>query len=425
MKIASVVLHGNFTDGMAYQENCLPYYQKKVFGADIVIIAGQYSLKTGSNESVVNAPGEYTCFNGIRLIRIANAKDKISRKLAYMPSLYDLLEKEQPDYIFAHLIQSISIRDIIRYKKRHPEVTLYGDSHADHINSAHGWFSTKILHGIIWKHILKEAAPYFEKIYGVLPARVSFLKEMYNLPNNKIDLLLMGAEDELIDYKQRTVIRKIIRENLKLNENDFVIITGGKIDERKNIKVLVDAIESFKDNHVKLLLFGKPDDKMLEYMDEIKRKDYIRNLGWIDSKKMYEYFHASDLCVFPGTHSVVWEQAVGYGLPGVFRHWDGIEHIDLHGNMRFFYNKSVSEMINILKKIIYTKEIYEKMRTCAENVSNNFHYSTLALKSLGGDLMNQSSSKQVSEIMGGGIKYTFASSSLDLFDFIDEYKLYA
>lgn len=386
MKIVSIVLHGNFTDGMAYQENCLPYYQKKAFGADVVIVAGQYSLKTGSNESVVNAPGEYTCFNGLRLIRIANSKGKIRRKLAYMPTLYNVLEKEQPDYIFVHLIQSVSIKDVVRYKKNHPEVKVYGDSHADYINSAHGWLSKKILHGIIWKHVLKGSEAYFEKIYGVLPTRVSFLKEMYGLSDDKIDLLLMGAEDELIDYKQRIAIRKRIRKNLNLSEDDFVIITGGKIDERKNLKVLVDAIEPFKDNNVKLLIFGKPDDKMQVYMEEIQRKDYIRNLGWIDSRRMYEYFHASDLCAFPGTHSVIWEQAVGYGLPGVFRHWDGIEHIDLRGNMRFFYNNSVSELTGILKEIIYSRETYEKMKTRAEDVSIKFHYSTLATKSLGGNV---------------------------------------
>ena len=302
-----------------------------------------------------------------------------------MPALYDVLEQEHPDYIFAHLIQSVSIKDVVRYKKKYPEVKVFGDSHADYINSAHGWLSQKILHGIIWKYLLKRSEAYFEKIYGVLPARVCFLKEMYGLSDDKIDLLLMGAEDELIDYKQRAAIRKKIRENLNLREDDFVIITGGKIDERKNFKVLVDAIDPFKDKNVKLLVFGKPDDKMQVYMDEIKRKDYIRNLGWIDSRRMYEYFHASDLCAFPGTHSVIWEQAVGYGLPGVFRHWDGIEHIDLRGNMRFLYNDSVSELTDILKEIIYSRETYEKMKTRAEDVSIEFHYSTLATKSLGGN----------------------------------------
>lgn len=389
MKIVSVVLHGNFTDGMAYQENCLPYYQRKVFNSEVVIIAGQYSLKAGSNESVVNLPGEYICSNGIRLVRLPNAKGKITQKLAYMPTLYSALEKEQPDYIFAHLVQSVSLRDIVRYKKKHPEVLIFGDSHADHINSAHGWLSSKILHGILWKYILKKSEVYFEKIYGVLPARVDFLKEMYNLSDEKIDLLLMGAEDELLHYEEGSKLRKTIRESLNIGENDFVIITGGKIDEKKNIKVLVEAIDSLNDRNIKLLVFGKADEKMQPYLERIQHKDYVRNLGWLDSTKMYECFHASDLCVFPGTHSVIWEQAVGFGLPGVFRHWNGIEHIDLQGNMRFYYNKSVSELAELLKEIVYSKEIYEKMKSRATDVRSEFHYTTLASKSLGASCIIQ------------------------------------
>ena len=155
----------------------------------------------------------------------------------------------------------------------------------------------------------------------------------------------------------------------------------------------MEAIESFKDNNVKLLIFGKSDDKMRAYMNEIEMKDYIINLGWIDSRKMYEYLHASDLGVFPGTHSVIWEQVVGYGLPGVFRHWDGIEHIDFQGNMRYFYNNSVSELTDILVEIICSRETYRKMKSRAEEISGEFHYSTLALKSLGRNVINQADNK--------------------------------
>lgn len=400
MKIVSIVLHGNFTDGMAYQENCLPYYQKKVYNAEVVIVAGQYGLKMGSNDSEINAPGEYACSNGLRLIRVPNGKGRFGKKLAYMPTLYDVLEEEQPDFIFAHLIQSISTKDVIKYKKRHPNVLVFGDSHADHINSAHGWFSKKILHGIIWKSILKEASKYFEIIYGVLPARVDFLKEMYNLPDHKVDLLLMGAEDELIDYDHQKEIRDRIRSELGIGREEFVLITGGKIDKRKNIEILFEALKSLHNDKVKLLIFGKPDNEMCSYMDEISNDDCVRYLGWLDSKSMYEFFHASDLCVFPGTHSVIWEQAVGYGLPGIFRHWEGIEHIDKQGNMEFFFNKSITELEDLLRAIILSKKKFESMRIRAKEVSTEFHYSTLALKSLGGARMQETENKQMFGIGG-------------------------
>ena len=33
------------------------------------------------------------------------------------------------------------------------------------------------------------------------------------------------------------------------------------------------------------------------------------------SKDSYDYFEASDLVVFPGCHSVMWEQVTGQGKP--------------------------------------------------------------------------------------------------------------
>jgi hypothetical protein len=45
----------------------------------------------------------------------------------------------------------------------------------------------------------------------------------------------------------------------------------------------------------------------------------IRYLGWVPSEKVYNYFFAGDLAFFPGTHSVLWEQAVGIGLPCILK----------------------------------------------------------------------------------------------------------
>ena len=41
--------------------------------------------------------------------------------------------------------------------------------------------------------------PYVNKFYGVLPARVDFLINEYKLPKNKVELLVMGADDDCIE----------------------------------------------------------------------------------------------------------------------------------------------------------------------------------------------------------------------------------
>lgn len=385
MKIVNLILHGNFTDGMAYQENCLPYYQSKVYNAEVVIIAGQYKLELGTNKSIIEPVGETICDNGLRLIRIKSTKSKFLRKFAYYPTLLDILEQEKPDYIFAHLVQSLSMLDLKKYKEKHPQVKIFADNHADYINSAHNWMSKYILHKCIWRMVLKSSINSIETLYGVLPARVDFLRQVYKLPIHKTDLLMMGAEDDKIQADKSLEYRSIIRQKLSIKENDFVFITGGKIDLKKNIGLLVDSLNELELSHVKLIIFGKPDLEMNDYLNVIREIPYIRYIGWITPDEMYQYFHAADMVVFPGTHSVLWEQAVGTGLPGIFRHWDGIEHIDKEGNIEFINGESKEELKKILEKVSCNMDIYNNMRTRAEQVKDDFLYSSIARRSLIGN----------------------------------------
>lgn len=66
-----------------------------------------------------------------------------------------------------------------------------------------------------------------------------------------------------------------------------------------------------------------------------------KEVGFDDIKDIYSLFQISDLGIFPGTHSVLWE-ACANGLPCIFKHWDGIEHVLVHDklyiNGRYFGN---------------------------------------------------------------------------------------
>lgn len=111
---------------------------------------------------------------------------------------------------------------------------MYVDNHADFSNSATNWLSKYILHGLIWRKCAYLIEPYTEKFYGVLPSRVDFLRGVYKLPEEKIELLLMGVDDEKLVKLQNKDVRKEIREKHNIQQEDFLIITGGKVDNAKN-----------------------------------------------------------------------------------------------------------------------------------------------------------------------------------------------
>ena len=383
MKIVNLVLHGAYTEGYAYQENCLPYYQKKVFHADVTVICGQWALKKGTNDVQIVDASTYVDKNGIKIIRKKSTNNRVGQKLAIIHGVYDTLEKEKPDYIFVHLIQSLSLGVIRKYKRKHPNVMIYADSHSDYINSAKNFFSRLFLHKILWRTIIRRNLPYIEKIYGVLPARVDFLKEMYKIPKEKVDLLIMGAEDDLLSYDSHLLFRKMIRDKYLIKDEDLVFITGGKIDKKKNIHNLISVFERINNPYVKLVVFGSIDNEMRALYSSFENSRNIIYVGWQNSEEIYKLFHCADLSIFPGTHSVLWEQSIGAGLPGIFKRWKGIEHIDQNGNVFFLETETVEELEASILKFVNNKDYLNIMSERAKQVRKLFLYSNIAKKSLG------------------------------------------
>ena len=92
----------------------------------------------------------------------------------------------------------------------------------------------------------------------------------------------MGGNDEYIDIEHKELIKKEIRKRYLISEDDFLIITGGKIDKEKNIDLLLKAVVELNISNLKLAFFGKPNrkglltpQKVLKSIDEIIKGDAI------------------------------------------------------------------------------------------------------------------------------------------------------
>ena len=109
---------------------------------------------------------------------------------------------------------------------------------------------------------------------------------------------------------------------------------------------------------------------------------YSQYIGWVQSDHTDKYYTASDLVVFPGRHSVFWEQVAGLGKPMICKSWDGTKHVDLGGNVIFLEKDSVDEIFGIIKKLTVNKEEYEKMKHMAEEGMTTFSYSDIAKRSI-------------------------------------------
>lgn len=385
MKIMHCCLANFYIDNYGYQENILPKMHK-MQGHDVTILASTETYVDNQKLGYVK-PSSYHTESGIPIARIPYRKflpHSVMKKLRIYSGVEDSLYSFKPDIIFIHGCQFISIVEIVEYVKKNPKTIIYVDGHTDFINSARNWVSRNILHGLIYKWCAKKIEPYTEKFYGVLPARVEFFKSVYGISEDKLELLVMGLDDSVVDFNKKERIRSTIRKKLNINKEDFVIITGGKIDKRKNIHVLMQAVNELKLSNVKLIIFGAPNDDIKSEFEKQLNDKYIKYVGWIKAEKTNDYIMASDLGMFPGTHSVLWEQSIGLGLPCVFRKWEGIQHVDLGGNCIFIKNGNVEEIKEVIMSIYSDSELYSEMlRVSTEMGIPKFSYHQIAKKAIG------------------------------------------
>lgn len=383
MRITHLCLGCFFPDGYSYQENMLPKYHKKL-GHDVSVVASLQTFDKNGNVSYMDKASEYRNEYDIPVQRLDyKAPLKVYRKLKRFIGTYEAIERTNPDILFIHGCQFMDMDVVVKYLKKHPNVTVYVDNHADFSNSATNWVSFTFLHKILWKHCAHIIYPYTKKFYGVLPARVDFLKNVYGLPADKVELLVMGADDEKVAAALKPEVRKEIREKYGIADDDFLIITGGKIDNfKKQIMYLMEAVNELQNEKVKLIVFGSVIPELKEKVEGLV-SPYTQYIGWVQSDQTDKYYAASDLVVFPGRHSVFWEQVAGLGKPMLCKAWDGTKHVDLGGNVIFLEKDSVEEIYGILKKLIEDTEAYQRMKTHAiEEGMKVFSYSDIAKRSI-------------------------------------------
>ncbi len=383
MKILHICLVGPFSDNWGYQENLLSKYHKKM-GHDVSLIASTYSWDDNGKYKQLSV-GDYINDDGVHVYRLENkGKTTIDSKLKWYAGLDKVLDEISPDLLFIHDVQFLDIYTIVKYLKKHPKVTVYVDNHADFSNSAKNWLSKNILHKIIWKKCAHKILPYVTKFYGVLPSRVDFLIDLYGLPKEKCELLVMGGDDELVENASLPEVKTRIRKKYNLAEDDFVVMTGGKIDAFKTqTLLLMEAVKNIDNPKVKLVVFGSVTPDLRDKVNTLADGSKVQYIGWVQARDSYEYFAAADLVIFPGRHSVFWEQVVAQGVPMICKKWDGTTHVDLGGNVHFLTQDSIDEMQVYIETLMHNRERYDMMKKIAiEHGMSTFSYRNIATRSI-------------------------------------------
>lgn len=309
MKIVFLGLASTYTPGLTYQDNYL-CTQTLADGHAVTYLSNPEKFVNGE---IVETGAEDTVLpDGLHLIRLPYVKlglNIVTKKFRAFRGVYDILEREKPDLIFCHNLQYWSVRDVVRYKKDHPAVKFYADTHTDYNNSGTNWLSLHVLHRIFYRHLVRLVLPYLDRYFYVADECRQFSHEVYGIPNEKMEFYPLGGT--LLSDGEYAAIRAKRRAELELGENDRLYIHSGKLDALKRTDELLRAFSAVDDPHAVLAVIGSiPREREAVLLPLIAADKRIRYLGWKSGEELQEYLCAADLYCQPGSQSATMQNAL-------------------------------------------------------------------------------------------------------------------
>lgn len=311
-----------FSDELDFQENLLSKYYRKL-GCEVVIVTSTYTSVFDFYEDRYEPSirSEFVDQYGSRVIRVPFGFN-IKQKLKTFTGFFDVLNSFEPDVLFFHSIHLDMITSIKYLKNNRPRVIV--DYHMDKQNSANSFLSRVVLHSIIRNLIRRIFLKYIDVEYAVAPSVIDFMGKRYAIQPECLPLLPLGSDVDLIDTLSKSNCRNRIIEQYGLDQECFVMVTGGKLNNLKRTHIAIRAAHKVceMDNSfsINLLVVGEGDSKDSDYCESLKHLASIGNAniifcGWQGKKDLYSHLLASDVAVFPRSQSILWQHAIASGLP--------------------------------------------------------------------------------------------------------------
>ncbi len=348
MKISHLCLSCFYIDGYSYQENILPCINKND-GHSVRIIASTETYLDGKTLGY-KLPGSYVNEDGIAVTRLDYRKflpHSIMKKLRMHKGVFELLEEFNPDVILFHGLCGWEMTAIAKYKKHHPKVKIYADSHEDANNSGRGFISRFFLHKLYYRSILHFALPYIDRILYITPETREFVKNVYGVPEDVLEFYPLGghvfSDEEYVETRKKT------RSLLKVDEDDVIFIQAGKMGKKKKVIESMEAFHAVKNKKFKLFFIGSLETGIKEQFDLLLEKDdRISYLGWKESSELMHYLCAADVYLQPGSQSAIMQNALCLRCPVILD--DVLSHEPyVKGNGWLLNN--FTTLVDVLKEI--------------------------------------------------------------------------
>ena len=362
-----------FDNGFGYQINLLPDYQSQL-GHDVTLITSNSFNQKNTNENV-SVLGKFN-YKGFMVHRIP-IWGEFKGRFVLFKGLIRYLEEENPDYIFCHAgATSLYIKDVTIYKRRHPDVFVAVDNHADLNISGRNKIWRKLYYNTFWKNYIKAYDKFVNIYFGVTPARCLFLNEELGINSSKTRLLPIGCD--VLNGVQFTS-REEFRSKLDIAPNDILLIHGGKLTEEKENWKIIEAFSRIKMDNIKLILFGSINDKRIE--ERILKDNRIIFLGWQTRESTLNLLKHSDLGVWNTQHTTLIEDAISVELPLMLRYYGSTSHLIKNSGV-FLYEGSIREIQDRLQFLFTHPDALNSLKKNTRVIKEILSYGNIAKESI-------------------------------------------
>ena len=127
------------------------------------------------------------------------------------------------------------------------------------------------------------------------------MERLFGVNKEKLFNLPVGVD--ISSIKERLEEKKVLRKDLGLNDDDFVLISVNRFDSDKGVNYLVDAFNIIKQNlnNAKLILVGTghEEERIMNQVRNCKLNKDVIHLKNVPEDLLYYYYGLSDLYISP------------------------------------------------------------------------------------------------------------------------------
>jgi glycosyltransferase involved in cell wall biosynthesis len=315
---------------------------------------------------------------GVRILRVP-LLGFYSGRAIFHPRLFKTVAELKPDVVFVHGEDTLTGMLFILFSKwlKYPIVL---DCHMLEMASVNRFreYFRAFYRRFITPIILRENIPLIRVVDS------DYVQKCLGIPLSHTDLLSFGTDTAY--FSPNSEVREAVRAKYGFNEDTFLVLYAGKLDETKGGGFLAEAIQqkfsSESGRPIEFMIIGNSDGT---YGEEVERVflSSENKIVRLPTQRYYDlapFYQAADLAVFPRQCSMSFFEAQSCGLPILF------EENEINSQRASFENAFLfapGNVENFRSKILSLssspRDWYAKIRENARNyVFQSYDYVPIA-----------------------------------------------